>query len=73
MLLVKCKCGNSATLDDDFFTKRRTFRCPNCREELDIGHWTEMQRMPTLLQEAGFELYSLPAETTFDFNFSMKK
>lgn len=73
MLLVKCKCNNFATLDDDFFKKRRTYRCPNCQEQLDVGQWTEVQRMPALLQESGFEFYSLPNGTTFDFNFSLQK
>lgn len=73
MWLLKCKCGNFTTLDNNFFLERRAFHCQNCLAGTEISSWTEIGKMKEILEKDNFELYLLPEDTSLDFNFSIKK
>ncbi len=71
MLLIKCPCGCHSTLKSDFFSKKLTYRCPNCQTRLEVGQWTEIDGLDKMLQESGFKLFSIPDNATIDFNFNL--
>jgi hypothetical protein len=73
MLLVKCPCGCHSTLHSDFFTKRNAYRCPNCQKTLDVGQWTEISAIHKILTDNGFQLHSIPDNSTIDFNFNLNQ
>ncbi|GEM_PF-3095627 len=71
MILIKCPCGCHSTLHSDFFSKRNVYKCPNCQTRLDVGQWTEIVGLNNVLQESGFNLFSIPDNATINFNFNI--
>ncbi len=73
MLLIKCSCGCHSTLHNDFFTKDNAYRCPNCKNRLNVKPWTEISEVNKVSAEDGFQLFSIPDSSTIDFNFNINQ
>lgn len=73
MLLVKCSCKCHSTLDDNYFNvpQNRIYKCPNCNKSLNISRWHEIGAIEAVLKENGFELHSIPDNTTIYFKFNI--
>lgn len=71
MLIIKCSCSRFSTLDNNYFKERINYKCPNCGKTLELGQWDELHHISSSLERQNFQLYSVPDDTTFDFNFKI--
>lgn len=69
MYLIKCSCGCHSTLNDEYFAKRNSYKCPNCGESLNIANWTELQELNSIMEKSGFKYYIIPDNTRIEFKF----
>ena len=67
MLLVKCKCGCSYTLDESKIKIGQWIRCPQCEESVHTSG-NRFQLMENL-SEKGFTIQRVPETAKFSVTF----
>ncbi len=71
MLVIKCKCGCSAILKDDYLKKISYHSCPYCENVLKLTSQASIGAVSNVLSKDGFTIVSIPDNTKLQFDFDL--
>ena len=69
MYLMKCSCGCHATLGDDYFARRRVYKCQNCEKQFNLRYDADIASLKSIFEESEFKRFIIPNDTRIEFNF----